>query len=967
MMGATTLEKVNTIQKQISRREEESPLKLVEIVAAVGLGDQIKIVKELLEMEGSSPAVAVILYGFGGVGKSTLAASVIQKLNLKALAEKIIKGKCNGFRWGKAEAQDTDNISGKYCNQEMVRVDFDEKAAINNIAKACHGVPLLLDAYGRHLKEERNEAAYKEALASLLKGNFRGFTDTDLSKQLLYVYHKMDEDLKEAFADICIFFHGWQWDVVSSILGKRLLNNLVKRALVKNNEWDEVIVHDVLRLMGRNKAAGTRLQSIDELSKVLEEDQVLHNIRGIWLLHNKSVFNLESKYLDSMHKSLRVLALGDWIRLDGQCRKTFHNLRFLHVGNVNIFPFKSISKFENLTVFYNESMPGMGLVELPPALKHIKLKPPPNHNFSSAPLPICWKNIKSMEALEKFELVTSNLVEFPEEFVLPASLVEADLSRCTRLPKEFGRLTSLTKLKLEGCIELKSLPEEFGKLRSLKLLNMNGCENVTALPKDFGMLSELTHLCLKGCKSLKALPGNFGKLRSLETLDMNGCKSLALLPQDFGQLCSLQCLDLSYCSNLTQLPASFELLTSLRRLNLTCCQSLVVMLPVGFWRLSMLEFLNIRGLRNIPENIEKLHNLTDLRLEACQSLTSIPSGFGKLRSLRSLQIYHCCELSALPTDFGQLSSLNEMQLVRCSSLKELPESFPQLQSLEKLCLTSCSSLVNLPKGFEGLRCLRKLELRSCDNLQSLPDGFGKLKNLETLFITDCHNLKKLSDDFERLSSLRTLGLYNCKMLPGAILYKVVKLESVVYIGISGSSRLELQWKEMERNEEHYPFVLSSSTYSSEKKLKIEYERAAGLAFFHEQARLVGRGGQSMPSCKEIRPPATVALLIGHCKEVMQMKNLQKIMGRIASLYSHIVYIEMNSEHEQGTYDDILALLPVGSRALTHCKRRLIFQILLEDIYNSSDTALITAEATSDCKGRKCLVNFNNISAELQKK
>eukprot|EP01018_Ginkgo_biloba_P007154 Gb_18278 [translate_table: standard] len=200
--------------------------------------------------------------------------------------------------------------------------DSDEDAEINAVAKACFGVPLLLDAYAGFLKEDRSKNAYKYALRSLQEGNFQRCSDIDLSRQVLYVYDKMDEEAKEAFLDIC----------------------------------------------GKNKGKDTRLESIEELSKVLEKGrEAITKVLGISLLSDKSPFNFKCKHLEEMHESLRVLALGDLTTLDGGCRKAFCNLRFLQVGSIDIFLFESISDFGKLTVIHNESIGGMRLPELTPS------------------------------------------------------------------------------------------------------------------------------------------------------------------------------------------------------------------------------------------------------------------------------------------------------------------------------------------------------------------------------------------------------------------------------------------------------------------------------------------------------------------------------------------------------------------------------------------------------------------------
>eukprot|EP01018_Ginkgo_biloba_P000465 Gb_15258 [translate_table: standard] len=475
-------------------------------------------------MEGSSPSVAVILYGFGGVGKSTIAMSVIDKLNLtnykfcrvivdaenpaknmhiaklqknilSALGEEktdfdhpdegrqklrkafenksfllfidniveenyvkqllpkkmsgekqkmriIITSRTNTVRqelslidldcirdYSVERLSDktaiellSTTIRGDYSHTSL---DFDENAQINAIAKACYGVPLLLDTYGRYLKEDRSQEAYQYTLDSLQQGNFQSCSDIDLSRQVLYVYDKMEEEVKEAFLDICVFFYGWEWDLIAFVVGEMRLKNLINRALVKKTKSNEVIVHDVLRLMGRNRAEGTRVQSIEELSRVLEKGhEAITKVKGIWLLHNKSLFSFKSKDLEEMHQSLRILALGNCTMLDSECRKIFYNLRFLQVGNVDIFPFESTSNFEKLTVIHDESMFGMRLPELPPMLKQIKLMPHRDHNYASAALPISWKNIGFLKVLEKVEIQSRELVEFPKEFILPTCVVE---------------------------------------------------------------------------------------------------------------------------------------------------------------------------------------------------------------------------------------------------------------------------------------------------------------------------------------------------------------------------------------------------------------------------------------------------------------------------------------------------------------------------------------------------------------
>eukprot|EP01018_Ginkgo_biloba_P000751 Gb_31117 [translate_table: standard] len=407
VVGVTTLEIVKELKKQITRREKESQQKLLEF-EPVGIHRQVEEVKELLEMEGSSPSVAVILYGFGGIGKSTLANSYRRKCRGKKQKMRIlITSRTNAVM---QELSINSDCIKDYSVESLpdeaaiellrttIQVDCShtsslalyEDVEINAVAKACFGVPLLLDIYGRFLREDRSKNAYKYAFDSLQKGDFGSCKDADLSGQVLYVHDKMDEEAKEAFLDICVFFYGWEWDLVASVVGEMTLKKLVKRAFVKKTESGEVSVHDVLRLIGRNKAESIRvdqirrgievfkfepcirLQSIEELSEVLEKgSEAITKVKGIWLFHNKSPFNFKCKDLEEMHDSLRVLALGNLTTLEGACRKAFRNLRFLHVGSIDTFPFESIFDFGKLAVIHNESIGGMQL----PKNLHLSIMP----------------------------------------------------------------------------------------------------------------------------------------------------------------------------------------------------------------------------------------------------------------------------------------------------------------------------------------------------------------------------------------------------------------------------------------------------------------------------------------------------------------------------------------------------------------------------------------------------------------
>eukprot|EP01018_Ginkgo_biloba_P035830 Gb_01034 [translate_table: standard] len=602
-----------------------------------------------------------------------------------------------------------------------------------------------------------------------------------------------------------------------------------------------------------------------------------------------------------------------------------------HVRDVNMFPFKDASQLPKLKVFHNESEHGMDLTKLPQTLKQLKLTVPPAYE-TSAVLPIRWTNMSSLRNLQKFELRTSKLVEFPEAFVLPAFIEGLDISKCKELPEGFACLTSMRKLKLEGCTELTALPEELGSFRSLMSLSMNGCIKLTALPKRFGGLTSLNDLSLTQCKSLEGLPEYFSKLSSLESLKIDGYESLKALS---------------------------ELSSSLRFLNLDGCFKLAS-LPESFGSLRKLERLNLSGLmESLPEDFGNLCNLKELFLQTC-ALSKI-NGLGRLHSLEKLEIWHCERLSELPTNLEQLSCLKRMVVSYCSGLKELPERFHQLP-LRELHLLKCSSLVSLPKRFGGLRCLEWLSLQSCLSLPTLPDGFGNLTSLKHLDLESCCNLRTLP-----YGCLNVLVLHDCRILEGEAMDRLVTVECLCSLQILRSNKLEERWEEMQKEEKEYPLVVRTSKEGQiiEKMVLFEkYQSAAGVAFFHGRCLMVDRVEQ-YSSSRGIEPETKVALLIGQYNQVQRMRGvLQPALERLLPDSMMIVYIDVDYDDDDDHHNNalqILELLYDGSRASIDLRTRFLFR---KAFYRDECTALVIAYVIKDDKGYKHLGEFNNISVDF---
>eukprot|EP00611_Tribonema_gayanum_P020652 TRINITY_DN3808_c0_g1_i2.p1 TRINITY_DN3808_c0_g1~~TRINITY_DN3808_c0_g1_i2.p1 ORF type:complete len:941 (-),score=103.50 TRINITY_DN3808_c0_g1_i2:57-2879(-) len=316
--------------------------------------------------------------------------------------------------------------------------------------------------------------------------------------------------------------------------------------------------------------------------------------------------------------------------------------------------------------------------------------------------------LTTCKRLAVLELSRCSFASLPDSFGDLARLKTLILRECsshTSLPESFGNLTALTVLDLSRCYLLESLPESFGKLTALTSLNLEMCELLVTLPELFGNLIALTLLDLRRCESLESLPESFRNLTALTSLDLEGCASLVRLPESFGNLTALTVLDLTECRSLQDLPTSFSNLTALSTLR-----------------------LGGTALSRLADTFCNLTALTELDLIACESLTRLPESFGTLTALTSLDLRVCESLGSPPESFGYPTALTQAGL---------PESFGNLTALTTLDLSGCESLEELPESFGHLTALASLDLSFCTSLASLPESFGHLTGLTNLNMRGC--------------------------------------------------------------------------------------------------------------------------------------------------------------------------------------------------------------------------------------
>ncbi|KAI9081637.1 hypothetical protein K1719_036373 [Acacia pycnantha] len=144
------------------------------------------------------------------------------------------------------------------------------------------------------------------------------------------------------------------------------------------------------------------------------------------------------------------------------------------------------------------------------------------------------------------------------------NLVAIDF-KCSNLRevwKEPQLLKMLKTLNLSHSSYLKETPN-FAYLPNLERLVMKDCRSLIVIHKSIGNLNFFFHLNVKDCKSLRDLPRSIYKLKSLKTLILSGCSSIDRLEDDFEQMESLTMLKADGTA-ITTVPKSLTRLEKLK-------------------------------------------------------------------------------------------------------------------------------------------------------------------------------------------------------------------------------------------------------------------------------------------------------------------------------------------------------------------------------------------------------------------
>ncbi|KAG5255296.1 disease resistance protein [Salix suchowensis] len=251
-------------------------------------------------------------------------------------------------------------------------------------------------------------------------------------------------------------------------------------------------------------------------------------------------------------------------------------------------------------------------------------------------------------------------------------------------------------------------------LLNLKGINLSSSRCLTELPD----LSKANNL---------EVPSSFQHLEKLKRLDLTDCHNLITLPRRIDSKC-LEQLFITGCSNIRNCPDTYAdigyldlsgtsvekvpLSIKLRQISLTGCKN-ITKFPVISENIRVL-LLDRTAIEEVPSSIELLTNLVSLHMFDCKRLSKLPSSICKLKFLENFYLSGCSRLETFPEIKRPMKSLRTLYLGR-TAIKKLPSSIRHQKSLIFLELDG-ASIKELPELPPSL-CI--LSARDCESLETI--------------------------------------------------------------------------------------------------------------------------------------------------------------------------------------------------------------------------------------------------------
>ncbi|CAN1250852.1 Disease resistance protein L6 [Linum perenne] len=791
----------------------------------VGIDFQVEEIMKLLNLDSTSEKI-IGIHGMGGIGKTTLAKGVYNKVStrferccfLENIRETLSKNDGAVTLQNKListilrkDSHQVVNISDLF-SKHAFGLDYplkDYACLSGEFVRVAAGLPLALKVIGS-LLFKRNQIFWEEKLIEV-----KEIPLTKVQEILKISYNELTPHEKQIFLDIACLFIGVKKEVPMymwsdcGVYSSSGIMTLVQRSLVRINDEKEFWMHDQIRDLGRAIVREGNTETPYKCSRIWS------NTDAINMLKNR-------EGTDSV-EAFRVDMKGENLVLTSKEFKQFSRLRYLEVWNGRLRGnFKDVlPNIRWLRLYRCDSLPsGLNLKKLAIlSLESCSVR----DGWGG------WNQIKGAHNLKVVNISWCSMLRKCPDLSNCQDLELLDFFGCEKMrgALDIGNLMNLKELIIKKT-NIGYLKGDIGRLQNLQKIDVSH-SGMVKIPDGVRKLSSLQVLDMTTVPSVYFYRGSYNtsKLEAVAETSSGSLKRLAISSSSFHHVfpSSLNYLDICYCMYTQRLP-NIGNLTNLIGLRLT---DVGIDKVPGLGELKLLETLTIESVPNL-ENLDGLENLVllkEMSLQGCSVLEKLPS-VAMLTKLHKLVIGTCPVLTEI-YGVGELTeSLSHLDINGCPSLKGMtlhsvvkletlaltapgstsiiPPSLSVFNQLRRLTISSmslrrfpdlsnmkhlrdlriayCHVLIEVP-GLDTLYSLEFLDIRDCRSLRALPDlsdlvnlknldltgctqldvirGLERLEALEILYMSDCESIKELPN-LSGLKNLRRLRLLNCGQL-----------------------------------------------------------------------------------------------------------------------------------------------------------------------------------------------------------
>ncbi|KAH9782084.1 ADP-ribosyl cyclase/cyclic ADP-ribose hydrolase [Citrus sinensis] len=371
----------------------------------------------------------------------------------------------------------------------------------SRVIKYAQGVPLAIEILGCFLFEK--EKQFWESAINKLKR----IPNLEIQKVLKISFDGLDDEEKNILLDIACFFKWKNKDLVIKFLNACSftaqigISSLVDKSLICMH-GNNITMHDLLQEMGR---------------EIVRQESMNDPAKRSRLWHHEDIIKVLTSNTGT--EAIEGICLDMYFHWHGYPLKSLPS---------NIHPEKLV------------------LLEMP----HSNIQ-----QLWDGVL-VCCSKLRWLPDISS----AANI----EEMLLNGTAIE-------ELPSSIECLYKLLHLDLEDCKSLKSLPSGLCKLKSLKYLTLNGCSNLQRLPDELRNLEALWSSHAIGT-AIREVPSSVFRLNNIDLLSfqrsrghkqmglslpimlsLDGLHTLNRIPESIIQLCKLGRLYLRYCERLQSL------------------------------------------------------------------------------------------------------------------------------------------------------------------------------------------------------------------------------------------------------------------------------------------------------------------------------------------------------------------------------------------------------------------------------